>query len=138
MTVLVRQDVQVHVDFYGFALQEHDDMAAPVPYPEERAESDEGLFLTTHEMRVDIESGEDHREAWEAPGGEAEICSTTGRLSIEACGGPMAESLELGSPGTLWKIRVYCTGRAEVARLAHLEVPRGIERYVVQFWPASA
>lgn len=155
MAALVRrQQVEVPVDFYGFALQESDDMEVPQPFPEGRVESSEGMFLTPFEMRLDIESaGHTHTailvsEVWDGPPpplaetgaweaqGEAELFSVTGSLSIEVVAGRPPEEVELGLADTLWKVEVYCTGREEVARLAAVGVPEGVERYLARFWPA--
>lgn len=46
--------------------------------------------------------------------------------------------LGLGVADRLWKVRVSCAGRAEVARRAPAEVPERVERYLAQFWPAAA
>lgn len=153
MAVLVRQQsVEIPVDFYGFSLQDGDDTQVPVPFPDDSPDEDADL-LTPFEGRVDVRSaghthgallkaevwdGEppaDHREVWEAQG-EMEIRSTSGTLAVWVVAGATMEDLELGAPGRLWKLRMYCTGREEVARQAQPGVPHGVERYVAQFWPA--
>ncbi|RPK32072.1 hypothetical protein EES39_39515 [Streptomyces sp. ADI92-24] len=155
MTELVaREEVRVSVEFHTFALQEEDDMEVPAPFPEERADAPGEDFLTAYDKRLDFESaghtheaaltaevwgseppvtGDDH---WEAQG-EAEIFSTTGNLSVETMSGVGEGRVELGRTDMLWKVRVSCSGRAEVARLAAVDVPVGVERYLVQFWPAG-
>ncbi|MFJ7416935.1 hypothetical protein ACIQWZ_40035 [Streptomyces sp. NPDC098077] len=143
------------VEFHAFALQEEDDMEVPAPFPEERAEVPGADFLTAYDKRLDFESaGHTHEAAltaevwsseppvtggvrWEAQG-EAEIFSIIGNLSVETMSGVGEGRVELGRPDTLWKVRVSCSGRAEVARLAVVDVPVGVERYLVQFWPASS
>ncbi|WP_445521364.1 hypothetical protein [Streptomyces sp. NEAU-174] len=154
VAVLVRQQsIEVPVDFFGFCLQDGDDTQVPIPYPDDSPD-DDAAFLTAFEGRVDVRSAghthralltaevwdgaapADHRERWEAQG-ETEIRSTSGALAVWVVGGATEEDLELGSPGTLWKLRLYCTGRKEVARLSQEGVPHGVERYVAQFWPAS-
>ncbi|MFF3950792.1 hypothetical protein ACFYYN_39240 [Streptomyces sp. NPDC001902] len=155
VVVLLRhQQVEVDVDFYGFCLQEAADQFVPEMYPDGR-ESIGEPFLTARPGRLDIESGghthtahlraevfdaeppADTREPWEASG-QAPLFSQSGELRIwGVAGGPMEESLELGATDTQWQVRVYCSGRAEVGRLAQLEVPKGVERYLVQFWPAA-
>ncbi|MER8087827.1 hypothetical protein ACIO6T_37115 [Streptomyces sp. NPDC087532] len=152
--LVAREEVRVSVEFHAFALQEEDDMEVPAPFPEERAEIPGADFLTAYDMRLDFESaGHTHEaaltaevwsseppvtgdEPWEAQG-EAEIFSTTGNLSVETMSGVGEGRVELGRPDTLWKVRAFCSGRAEVARLAAVDVPVGVERYLVQFWPAS-
>ncbi|MFJ9721645.1 hypothetical protein ACIRP3_02755 [Streptomyces sp. NPDC101209] len=155
MAELIRQqELDVEVDFYGFALQDVDDNQVPLQYPEGR-EAD-GAFLTAREGRLDIESaghthtatvsaevwdGEpaaaDDRGQWEE-GGEARIHSPSGELAVWAVtGGPMDTCLKLADGGGSWLVRVYCEGRAEVRRLAQQGVPEGVEHYLVQFWPAT-
>ncbi|MEU7242850.1 hypothetical protein [Streptomyces sparsogenes] len=153
MAVLVRQQsMEIPVDFYGFSLQDGDDTQAPVPFPDESPGADAD-FLTPFAQRVDVRSAghthralltaevwdeeppADRREMWEAQG-EALIHSTSGTLAVWVVAGATMEDLELGSPGRLWQLRMYCTGREEVARQAQLGVPHGVERYVAQFWPA--
>ncbi|MFI8942737.1 hypothetical protein [Streptomyces syringium] len=152
-TLLRKQTLHVHVDFYGFGLQDTDDSLVPDPYPDGR--EDAASFLTAHEGRIDIESaGHTHTaaltaETWDAEPPEdrsiawdvrqdAEILSPSGELEIRTVAGAHDEYLELGTPGALWKLRVYCAGREEVARLAQQGVPEGVERYLAQFWPADA
>ncbi|WP_030590751.1 hypothetical protein [Streptomyces anulatus] len=152
--LVAREEVGVSVGFHAFALQEEDDMEVPAPFPEERAEVPGVDFLTAYGKRLDFESAGHTHEAtltaevwsseppvtgdvhWEAQG-EAEIFSTTGNLSVETMSGVGEGRVELGRPDTLWKVRASCSGRAEVARLAVVDVPVGVERYLVQFWPAS-
>ncbi|MFJ6940547.1 hypothetical protein [Streptomyces sp. NPDC101132] len=154
--LVASQVLDVHVEFHAFALQEADDMEVPAPFPEELETSPEPAFLTAHDKRLDFASaGHTHHaaltaevwsgeppmhagESWEAQG-EAEILSTTGELSVETMSGVAAETVvELGRPETLWRVRAYGSGRAEVARLAAVDVPEGVERYLVQFWPSGS
>ncbi|MFF0202717.1 hypothetical protein [Streptomyces sp. NPDC005017] len=153
--LVTRETVEVMVDFYGFALQDEDDMEVPVPFPEERDETRQRPFLTVFDGRLDFESaghtheatlvfevwtGEplpDGSERWEAQG-EAAIHSTSGALTVETMSGVGGGRLELGAAKATWKVRAYCSGRAEVARRAPVEVPEGVERYLVQCWPADA
>ncbi|MFB7853494.1 hypothetical protein ACFC34_41775 [Streptomyces sp. NPDC056053] len=152
--LVAREEVQVSVEFHAFALQEEDDMEVSAPFPEERAEVPGEDFLTAYDKRLDFESaGHTHEAAltvevwssepsvagdacWEAQG-EAEVFSTTGNLSVETMSGVGEGRVELGRPETLWKVRAFCSGRAEAARLAAVDVPVGVERYLVQFWPAD-
>ncbi len=125
-------------------------MEVPVPFPEGREEASGRPFLTAHEMRLDFGSaGHTHTavlvaEVWdgEAPRaegpweaeGEAELSSLTGRLSVEVVAGSESEAIVLGAEDARWRVRAYCSGRAEVARLAAVGVPHGVERYLVRFW----
>ncbi|MCX5115341.1 hypothetical protein OOK13_44330 [Streptomyces sp. NBC_00378] len=152
--LVMREEIRVSVEFHAFALQEEDDMEVAAPFPEERAEAPGAVFLTAYDKRLDFESAGHTHEAvltaevwssepsvtgdvrWEVQG-EAEIFSTTGNLSVETMSGVGEGRVELGRPDTLWKVRASCSGRAEVARLAAVDVPVGVERYLVQFWPAG-
>jgi hypothetical protein len=149
------QDLDVEVDFYGFALQDADDTRVPLQYPDGRV--NDGPFVTVHEGRLDIESaGHTHTapmtvEVWDGPPpeaddggaweerGEAELQCSSGELAVwGVAGGPMDAYLYLSEGEGRWRVRVYCEGRAEVRQLATEGVPEGIERYLVQFWPVSA
>ncbi|MFJ9119270.1 hypothetical protein ACIRJO_27455 [Streptomyces sp. NPDC102394] len=154
MAELIRQqELDVEVDFYGFALQDVDDNQVPLGYPEGREAG--SAFLAARVGRLDIESaghthtatlsaevwdGEpaaaDDRGEWEKRG-EARIHSPSGELAVwGVTGGPMHTCLKLADSGGSWRVRVYCEGRAEVRRSAQQGVPEGIEHYLVQFWPA--
>ncbi|GAB7028601.1 hypothetical protein JCM4914_00620 [Streptomyces platensis subsp. malvinus] len=146
---LSRQELEVEVEFYSFALQEADDSLVPNPFPED-SESDD--FISLHERRIDIKSGGHTHTAtltaevwttapevvegeWEAEGG-GEIECPTGELAVREMMGNSGNYIELKQAG-LWKFRAYCTGREAVYRLAQVDVPSGVERYLVQFWPAE-
>ncbi len=145
-----RQEIEPEVDFFGLSLQEADSDSLSEFYPAGRVGAD---FLTAHEGRVDIESaghthtaamtvevwdGEptpDSRLPWEAQG-EVGLFSWSGQLQVwgVACGAIEA-LVDLGRAETSWRVRVYCAGREEVARLTASEVPEGVEQYLTQFWP---
>ncbi|MBP2401302.1 hypothetical protein [Streptomyces syringium] len=151
-TMLRQQEVDVHVDFYGFGLQDTDDSAVPDSYPDGR--EPDGPFLSAYEGRIDIESAghthtaaltvevwdanppQDKRLAWEVQD-ETELQSPSGELEIRAAAGAQEGYVELGSPNRLWRVRLFCAGREEVADLAQHGVPNGVERYLAQFWPAT-
>ncbi|MFF3663688.1 hypothetical protein [Streptomyces olivochromogenes] len=153
--LIQHQKLYVEVDFYGFALQDLDDAQVPLEYPEGREVG--GAFLTAHEGRLDIESaghthtaamtaevwdGEpaaaDDRGDWEEKA-EAQLHSPSGELGLwSVAAGPMDTYIHLSDTDAMWQVRVYCDGRSEVARLAREAVPEGVERYLVQFWPAAA
>ncbi|MCI3221173.1 hypothetical protein [Streptomyces sp. NP-1717] len=138
------------VDFYGFCLQDADDTAVPVQWPEGFESVD---FVSTRTGRIDVRSaGHTHTagltlEVWdEEPelvgswemSGEGEVDYPSGTLRAWAvAGGPMPYLLEVSErPGPeTWCVRVHATGRAEVARLASQTVPHGVEQYLVQLWP---
>ncbi|MGR8007636.1 hypothetical protein [Streptomyces hypolithicus] len=148
-----RQDVDIEVDFYGWCLQDVDDAVVPVPFPD----GFEGeVFLAAHEGRLDFASaGHTHTaaltaEVWDnepvearAGGGwdevaESVISCRSGELAVWAvAGGPMPTYVHLSDHGARWRVRAHCRGREEVRRLAREGVPEGLERYLVQFWPAD-
>ncbi|MER7763811.1 hypothetical protein [Streptomyces sp. NPDC097619] len=152
--LLTREVVEVPVEFSAFALQEENDTEVPAPFPEGRDTGSGQALLTAHDRRIDFASaahthdatltaevwnGEpptDAGQPWEAQG-EAEILSDSGVLSVESMSGTGDGRIELGQPDTLWKVRAYSSGRAAVARLAQVDVPEGVERYLVQFWPST-
>ncbi|MEE4422145.1 hypothetical protein [Streptomyces bugieae] len=149
--LLSRQEREVEIQFASWALQEADDNLVPVPYPEDLTS---GGFLSFRERRIDVESGghthtalltaevwdarptEEAEDGWEAEG-EGEIESPTGELSVREMMGYSATYIELGRPRTLWKARIRCSGREAVYRLAQIDVPSGVERYLAQFWPSG-
>ncbi|MGA5192146.1 hypothetical protein [Streptomyces exfoliatus] len=51
--LLAQHHVDVEVDFFGFCLQDADDTAVPVPYPEGRAGTG---FVSVLAGRIDVES----------------------------------------------------------------------------------
>lgn len=151
--VLSRQLIEILVDYNGFSLQEDDDGEVPIVYPEGRAELG-AAFLVAHRLRVDVESaghthwapltvevwdGEppiDDSQAWEEKS-EVTLFSTSGQLAVWVFAGPEEERIDLGRAQTTWNLRMYSAGRGEVARLAELEVPEGVERYLAHFWEAT-
>ncbi|MGI5479457.1 hypothetical protein [Streptomyces lavendofoliae] len=150
--LLQRQDLVAEIDFYGFCLQDVDDTCVPIEYPEGRVQ---GAFLTAHEGRLDFESAghthtaalaveiwdeqppEQAEEVWDQQGG-ARLRSPSGQLAVwGVAGGPGTTYVDLLASGRTWNVRAYCAGREEVRRLAQEGVPEGVERYLVQFWPAA-
>ncbi|MEO3978053.1 hypothetical protein [Streptomyces sp. CAU 1734] len=152
MGIVVQQvSVQVlkpFVDYHGLCLQDVDDVVVPVRWPEgwsagEFLVAREGrIDLTsaghTHEavMRVEVWDGEPPRggEVWDETG-EAELVSSGGGLAVWGVTGPIEETVALGEESARWRVRVCCAGRARVAELAAVDVPEGVERWLVQFWP---
>lgn len=148
---LSRAEIEVEVDFYGWALQEADDSLIPERYPSGR-EDNEGQVMTPREGRLDILSaGHTHTanlvaEVWDAEPPidfdamwdireDGRIISRTGRLAVCVTTTKQLDRIALGRPETTWKVRIYCSGRDEVFRRAQVEVPEGIENYLMQFWP---
>ncbi|GAB3957072.1 hypothetical protein [Streptomyces sparsus] len=150
---MARQKLAGWVDFYGLCLQDADDTAVPVLYPEDREQG--GRFLVALEGRLDIESaGHSHTaalevevwdreppeetEAWDEVS-EATVRTASGELAVwSVAGGPAPEGIELGAPG-LWRLRVGCRGRSRVAVLAQEseEPVEGVERYTVRAWKVA-
>ncbi|MDP9607852.1 MULTISPECIES: hypothetical protein [Streptomyces] len=152
--MLREQELQPEVDFYGMCLQDAE--SAQLAYPGGRV-MDEGVFVTAHPGRVDIESaGHTHTAAMTAQVWDGEppadtgrvwdlradtvIHSGTGVLQVWAVAyGPIPDEIELGDPGADWHVRVYCTGREDVARIVEDEgIAEGAEQYLIQFWPCQA
>ncbi|MFE1384376.1 hypothetical protein ACFW6S_36075 [Streptomyces sp. NPDC058740] len=146
----VRQGVlDVEVAFRGFGFQESDDTVVPVPFGDAY---EWGVFLAQHERRFDLFSGgHTHTAAvtvkiWDAEPdadpvkwdefGEVDFETTSGDVAVwTATLGRSDHLIRLGAPGW-WRVRVGCTGRAEVARVTQNEgVAYGVEKYVIDFWP---
>ncbi|GAA0414935.1 hypothetical protein [Streptomyces luteireticuli] len=149
-----KQLLSVPVGFYGFTLQDVDDSTVPVSYPDDiDPELDPAGFLTFREGRIDVQSaghtheicfvvevwdsepGEDRSKKWEAQAA-GEIRSPSGELAFWTVTGSPDETVSLGGATDLWSVRMYSAGRADVQRLAQLGVPKGVEQYLAQFWPA--
>jgi hypothetical protein len=142
------------VGYYAFGLQESDDADLPVPFPDE---FDTGVFLGTHPGRLDITSGgHTHTaavevEVWDGPApaqdpsgwdeqAEADFESTSGQVAVWSMHtGRSEEVITLADSGGSWRVRVSCAGRAEAAALSEGEgTGYGVERYLIQVWPAGA
>jgi len=147
---LVRQhDLQVRVAYHSFALQESDDAALAVPYPDE---NEFGKFLNVFPGRLDFYSaGHTHTaavavEVWDGPATawadgdweehqEAVLTTAGGELAV--WGMERTDDLvHLGQTGGRWRVRVGSTGRAEVQRVTEdVGVAYNVEKWLVQFWP---
>ncbi|MFI1472228.1 hypothetical protein [Streptomyces wuyuanensis] len=154
MAQLVRQQqVDAYVGYHAFGLQESDDADLPVPFPDE---FDFGAFLSARPGRLDITSGgHTHTamvnvEVWDGapapqdPAGwdeqaETDFESTSGQLAVWSMHtGRMDPVITLAQSGGSWRVRVCCAGRAEAAALSKGEgTGVGLERYLLQFWPAD-
>ncbi|MFK0293929.1 hypothetical protein ACIQU6_26155 [Streptomyces sp. NPDC090442] len=150
--LLSRQELEVEVEFYSFALQEADDSLVPIRFPEELASEE---FATFRTRRIDLTSGgHSHTallsvEVWDGQPppaddeagcdaeAEGEIESVTGELAAYEMMGISETSIVLGRRDTLWRVRIQCSGRSEVYRLAQVDVPYGVERYLFRFWPSE-
>ncbi|MGW2781657.1 hypothetical protein ACWC3X_10455 [Streptomyces populi] len=149
-----RQDVHAYVGFHAFGLQESDDADLPVPFPDD---FDRHAFLSTHPGRLDITSGgHTHTatvgvEVWDGPPprqnradwdktAEAEFESASGQVAVWSMHtGRMDDLITLADSGGRWHVRVHCAGRAEAAALSEdAGTGHGVERYLVQFWPATS
>ncbi|MFJ3222094.1 hypothetical protein ACIPJS_01820 [Streptomyces sp. NPDC086783] len=154
MAELVRkQSVSANVGFFAFGLQESDDADLPVPFPDDFHRDG---FVGTHPGRLDIGSGgHTHTptvevEVWDAapppqdPAGwdeqaEADFESTSGQVAVWSMYvGRMDDVITLADSGGSWRVRIGCTGRAAAAALSEGEgTGFGVERYLLQFWPAG-
>ncbi|OEJ36154.1 hypothetical protein AR457_33685 [Streptomyces agglomeratus] len=152
--VVRRQRVNAYLGYFAFGLQDSDDAALPVPFPDDFAR---GVFVGSHPGRLDITSGgHTHTatvdvEVWDAapppqdPAGwdeqaEADLESTSGQLVVWSMHtGRTDDVITLAESGGSWQVRVSCSGRAEAAALSEGEgTGVGVERYLLQFWPADA
>lgn len=152
--VVRRQRVSAYVGYYAFGLQESDDAELPVPFPDDFRRD---AFLGVHPGRLDMTSGgHTHTatvdvEVWDAAPppqdpadwdeqAEADFESTSGQLAVWSMHtGRMDEVVTLADSGGSWRVRVSCTGRGEAAALSEGEgTGVGVERYLIQFWPADA
>ncbi|MET9422192.1 hypothetical protein ABZY06_15880 [Streptomyces sp. NPDC006540] len=152
MAELLRQEqLDVEVAFRGFGFQESDDSAVPVPFGDDY---EWGVFLNQHVRRFDLFSaGHTHTAAvtvriwdgepeaekadWDEQG-EVDFESTTGDVAVWTTTlGRSQQLIRLGSAG-MWRVRVGCTGRAEVERVTRTEGDAyGLERYMMDFWPKT-
>ncbi|WP_282790872.1 hypothetical protein [Streptomyces sp. CC224B] len=147
--LISREEVPVDIDYYGLYLQDWDDIQVPDPFPKGW---EAGPFLTTRTGRLDITSAAHTHtatltvEVWDQepapPPGDweetalTEIACTSGKLEVGGVtNGPMPDPIHLADHAGTWRVRITCTGRAEVAELAKHEAVEGVERYVLQFWP---
>ncbi|OEJ29898.1 hypothetical protein AS594_33540 [Streptomyces agglomeratus] len=152
--VVRRQRVNAYLGYFAFGLQDSDDAALPVSFPDDFAR---GVFVGSHPGRLDITSGgHTHTatvdvEVWDAapppqdPAGwdeqaEADLESTSGQLVVWSMHtGRTDDVITLAESGGSWQVRVSCSGRAEAAALSEGEgTGVGVERYLLQFWPADA
>lgn len=155
MAELVRQQhLDADVGYHGFGFQESDDGDLPVPFPDDFTQ---GVFLNAFPGLLDICSGgHTHTaavtvEVWdgEPPGqdpsrwdeqAEAGFESTSGEVAVWSMGlGRADDVVTLADSGGSWRVRVSCAGRGEAAALSELEgTGEGVEKHLVQFWPAKA
>lgn len=71
---------------------------------------------------------------------EAGFESTSGEVAVWSMGlGRADDVVTLADSGGSWRVRVSCAGRGEAAALSELEgTGEGVEKHLVQFWPAKA
>ncbi|MGW0549175.1 hypothetical protein [Streptomyces altiplanensis] len=148
-----RQRGDAYVGYFAFGLQDYDDAALPVPFPDD---FQRGVFLGAHPGRLDITSGgHTHTatvnvEVWDAAPppqdsadwdevAEADFESMSGQLAVWSMHTGRADDvITLAESGGSWRVRVSCSGRAEAAALSEGEGTEvGVERYLMQFWPAG-
>ncbi|GAA2768567.1 hypothetical protein GCM10010103_76090 [Streptomyces paradoxus] len=155
MAELVRQQhLDADVGYHGFGLQESDDGDLPVPFPDDFKQGD---FLNDFPGRLDIFSaGHTHTaavtvEVWDGEPpeqdpslwdeqAETDFESTSGEVAVWSMSlGRADDVITLADSGGSWRVRVSCAGRDEAAALSEEEgIGEGAERYLVQFWPATA
>lgn len=146
------QRLDVFVDSFAFSFQESWDADLPIAFPDA---FDADVFVNAFPGRVDLcSAGHTHTAAvtvqvWDgAPPAEDDAAwDVQGEAGFESVSGDVAvwtpslgrtdDLIELGRKG-LWRVRAHCTGRAEIAELRESEEPVvGVERYLVQFFPAD-
>ncbi|MDC0766739.1 hypothetical protein [Streptomyces sp. HD] len=143
-----RQDLDVYVEFYALWAEDADE-----DEPGESPEPAEDELLASRDRRLCFRSGghthqaaftaevwdqepaKAEQESWEASA-DAEWFCRSGEVALWSYGGTSESVVELGAPDTLWRVRAYVTGQERVRQLAQQEVPAGVERFLVQFWPA--
>ena len=155
MAVLIRQQhINAYVGYHGFGFQESDDADLPVPFPDDFVQ---GEFLNAFPGRLDIYSGgHTHTaavevEVWDGQPptqgaadwdeqAEADFESASGEVAVWSMSlGRADDVITLADSGGSWRVRVSCAGRAEAAALSEGEgIGAGVERYLVQFWPAES
>ncbi|MDQ0599148.1 hypothetical protein QF037_003493 [Streptomyces canus] len=148
-----RQHLDADVGYHALGFQESDDGDLPVPFPDD---FEQGVFLNSFPGRLDIYSaGHTHTasvdaEVWDGQPppqdpagwdeqGEADFESTSGEVAVWSMSlGRADDVITLADSGGSWRVRVSCTGRAEAAALSEGEgIGGGVEKYLVQFWPAK-
>ncbi|MGV9499418.1 hypothetical protein [Streptomyces sp. XY006] len=151
--IVRRRHLDADVEYHGFGFQESDDGDLPVPFPDDFAQ---GVFLNAFPGRLDIYSGgHTHTaavsvEVWdgEPPAqdaslwdeqAEADFESASGEVALWSMGSGRADDvITLADSGGSWRVRVSCAGRREAAALSEQEgTGEGVEKYLVQFWPAK-
>ncbi|MFD7338459.1 hypothetical protein ACFV98_20985 [Streptomyces violascens] len=87
----------------------------------------------------DAEPPLDDSSAWDGQG-EVDFETTTGKVALWTLTlGRTKGVIPLAEAGRWWRVRVSCSGRAEVERITRTEgVADGVERYLVEFWPQEA
>ncbi|MGW7207605.1 MULTISPECIES: hypothetical protein [unclassified Streptomyces] len=144
MGLLARQHLDAEVMFYGLWMEDVGASFDDEPRPDEPFGSSSGGRVVIHS------GGHTHTadfcaEVWDekppaVPGPWEELTQTqidapAGQVRLWTYAGMTKEDIVLGQPGRTWGVRVHVRGRQEVRRLAELDVPEGIEHYLVQFWP---
>ncbi|WP_327714210.1 hypothetical protein OG381_01380 [Streptomyces sp. NBC_00490] len=147
MPVVRRQELEPYVEFYALWAEDADEEE-----PAESPEPAEAELLEVRERRLCFRSGghthhasftaevwdqeppADEREIWESSADTQWYCRS-GEMALWSYGGPSEPVVELGTADTLWRVRAYVSGQERVRELAQQEVPAGVERFLVQFWP---
>ncbi|MEV7196861.1 hypothetical protein AB0N81_34430 [Streptomyces sp. NPDC093510] len=146
MALVHRDEFTVLVERFLLWLQDADEDII-----DDWPEGEGGLVVGEH-GRVDIRTGghthwaaftvevwdsppaPDQSAPWEATG-EAELDSSSGQLQFHTAGGPDEHDINLGVTGRRWRLRAHVVGQEAVAPLAEQGVPKGVERFLLQFWP---
>ncbi|MFF4849467.1 hypothetical protein [Streptomyces sp. NPDC001194] len=147
-TLLGEQVLEARVEFRSFGFQESDDSVVPVPFPDDFRW---GVFLQEHVRRFDLFSaGHTHTASvtarvWDGEPDAEGVWEERAEIDYESVTGDVAlwgsgrsqDLIRIGRAG-LWRVRVRCTGRAEVERVTRdTGTAYGVERYVIDFWPKA-
>ncbi|GAA2340255.1 hypothetical protein OKJ48_20525 [Streptomyces kunmingensis] len=145
MGLLAEQTVAAEVMYYGLWMQDigasFDD--EPAPNASFGSASDSRVVMHsgghTHTASLRAEVWDEEPPAaprpWEFPE-QTQIEAPAGELRLRTYGAMTPELIALGKGGRTWNVRIQVSDREEVEKLAELDVPEGVEQYLVQFWPA--
>ncbi|MBH1938880.1 hypothetical protein I5Q34_32260 [Streptomyces sp. AV19] len=151
---LTQQEFEVLVSYHGFGMQESDESFVSVEYPDD---TEFGVFLQTFQGRLDLSSAAHTHiapltvEVWDGTPEpntsqnweeteEATLHTTSGELAVwDGTGRADADVIRLGGSGGTWQVRAMSSGRREAERVEYEtgDSVSGIEKYLVQFWPAA-
>ncbi|MFJ8955210.1 hypothetical protein ACIRO1_34470 [Streptomyces sp. NPDC102381] len=144
MGLLAEQRLDAEVMFYGLWMQDTGASFDDEPAPDAPFASSAGARVVIHsaghthtaDLRAEVWDEEPPQPPgeWEESA-QTQIDAPAGQLRLWTYAAVSKEDILLGQPGRTWNVRVQARGRREVHALAQLDVPEGVEHYLVQFWP---